>query len=154
MPRTKRICRDCDRLYLPYEADTGTCLGCWEEARGTIPVHYYADNETLFKDMMRARAKDACEWCGARDAPLEIHHIMRGANRSLTLTFPGGVLALCDECHDDIHDEPKSYQLWVLKRNREQDFDLPKLRALCMLNGKGAIATEAEVNDWQPETGG
>jgi transposase len=53
---------------------------------------------------------EKCEWCGAENVPLEVHHIkkvkdLKGKKRweKVMIARKRKTLTLCLKCHDDLH---------------------------------------------------
>lgn len=72
-----------------------------------LPKVYRNNNPTGLAARLKARR---CEWCGAEDIPLEIHHVRRlkdlkGKARweKLMIARKRKTMALCVPCHDQLH---------------------------------------------------
>jgi hypothetical protein len=66
----------------------------------------YSNRTSLVKRLLAEK----CEWCGAEDTPIEVHHVRKLKNikgkkkwEQLMIARKRKTLALCEKCHRDLH---------------------------------------------------
>lgn len=81
--------------------------GCTRTDIDVVPKTYRNNNPTSLMARLRARY---CEWCGAEDVEIEIHHVRRlkdlqGKKKweKLMIGRRRKTMALCKPCHDALH---------------------------------------------------
>lgn len=76
---------------------------------------YNQDSKELqwkFKsDNIRIRDNYTCRLCGAKDMPLEVHHIRYISGREIWDYEDGDLVSLCKDCHEGIHCREASFNL-------------------------------------------
>ncbi len=62
-------------------------------------------------DNIRIRDNYTCRLCGAKDVPLEVHHIRYIRGREIWDYEDGDLVTLCEDCHEGIHCREISFKL-------------------------------------------
>ena len=72
----------------------------------SVSSHYSAE----LTGLMKRRQANKCEWCGAENVPLEIHHVRKlkdlSGKKQWEIAMIGRkrkTMALCIDCHDKLH---------------------------------------------------
>lgn len=66
----------------------------------------------IFKsDNIRIRDNYTCRLCGAKNVPLEVHHIRYLSGREIWDYEDGDLVSLCNDCHEGIHCREASFKL-------------------------------------------
>ena len=62
-------------------------------------------------DNIRIRDNYTCRLCGAKNVPLEVHHIRYIRGREIWDYEDGDLVSLCEDCHEGIHCREASFKL-------------------------------------------
>lgn len=75
-----------------------------DEGAGTTDYEEHLRSEEWWhrRLLMYAFTRWACEWCGAENQGLHVHHVHY---RTLGRETPRDLLVLCERCHAEVHDD-------------------------------------------------
>lgn len=106
VPKVSGICRGCGKAIAFYpDRPTAFCSNACHLS--SYPPSQQAERDSSKVRAWRAKVlrRDAhtCQHCGARDRPLNAHHIAEWATHPHLRTVLSNGLTLCDACHFALH---------------------------------------------------